>query len=325
MDKLVSVIVPAFNREKTIKRCLESILGQSYRRLELIVIDDGSRDRTGAICDSYERKDSRVKAFHNTNSGVSYSRNYGMKQAAGDYVLFVDSDDYINQSYIKNLVEKAENEGLAVVVSSLMMKTDGKEERFDMNNYGADGAIIHDYYALQKFMGGVCGKLYRRQLIQEKHLQFHEDMTYSEDRVFNIEYYSYLEHYGIASDSTYICDYEPDQSVVHLSFEKTRKSFISEIEKIKKEKAFLLSRQIQRSDEVISDAIASALSTFCTIKGEDNTYHSFCERVKKVREAAGSIEFAATWKRRLVKSCYNNGFLYPIYVYYRHKQKRSMG
>lgn len=169
------------------------------------------------------------------------------------------------------------------------------------------------------------GKLYCRQLIQEKHLQFHEDMTYSEDRVFNIEYYSYLEHYGIASDSTYICDYEPDQSVVHLSFEKTRKSFISEIEKIKKEKAFLLFRQIQRSDEVVSDAIASALSTFCVIKGEDNTYHSFCERVKDVREAAGSIEFAATWKRRLVKSCYNNGFLYPIYVYYRHKQKRSMG
>lgn len=178
---------------------------------------------------------------------------------------------------------------------------------------------------LSKNLWGGCGKLYCRQLIQEKHLQFHEDMTYSEDRVFNIEYYGYLKHYGIASDSTYTCDYVPDQSVIHLSFVKDRKSFISEIEKIKKEKEFLLSRQIQRSDEVISDAIASTLSTFCAIKGEDNTYHSFCERVKKVREAAGSIEFAATWKRRLVKSCYNNGFLYPIYVYYRHKQKRSMG
>lgn len=64
-----------------------------------------------------------------------------------------------------------------------------------------------------------------------KHLQFHEDMTYSEDRVFNIEYYGYLKHYGIASDSTYTCDYVPDQSVIHLSFVKDRKSFISEIEK----------------------------------------------------------------------------------------------
>lgn len=325
MDKLVSVIVPAFNREKTIKRCLESILGQSYRSLELIVIDDGSHDRTGAMCDSYEKKDSRVMVFHNENRGVSYSRNEGIRHASGKYLVFVDSDDYINRSYLENLVKKAENEELALVVGSLVMKTEGKEERFDMNNFGADGAIIHDYYALQKFMGGVWGKLYCRQLIQENHLQFHEDMTYSEDRVFNIEYYSYLEHYGIASDSTYICDYEPDQSVVHLSFEKTRKSFISEIEKIKKEKAFLFFRQIQRSDEVVSDAIASALSTFCVIKGEDNTYHSFCERVKDVREAAGSIEFAATWKRRLVKSCYNNGFLYPIYVYYCHKQKQSMG
>lgn len=321
MDKLVSVIVPAFNREKTIKRCLESILGQTYRSLELIVIDDGSRDETGAICDSYERKDSRVKVFHNTNHGVSYSRNYGIRQSAGDYILFVDSDDYINQSYIKHLVEKAENEGLALVVGSLVMKTDGKEERFDMNNYGADGSIIHDYYALQKFMGGVWGKLYCRQLIQEGHLQFHEDMTYSEDRVFNIEYYSRLKRYGIASKSTYICDYAPDQSVIHLSFEKNRKSFISEIEKIKKEKAFLLSRQIQRSDEVMSDAIASALGTFCAIKGEANSYHSFCRRVDDVRDAAGTIKFAVTWKRRLVKLCYNNGFLYPIYVYYCHKQK----
>ena len=71
---------------------------------------------------------------------------------------------------------------------------------------------------LSKNLWGGCGKLYCRQLIQEKHLQFHEDMTYSEDRVFNIEYYGYLKHYGIASDSTYTCDYVPDQSVIHLSF-----------------------------------------------------------------------------------------------------------
>lgn len=89
MDKLVSVIVPAFNREKTIKRCLESILGQSYRSLELIVIDDGSHDRTGAMCDSYEKKDSRVMVFHNENRGVSYSRNEGIRHASGKYLVLL--------------------------------------------------------------------------------------------------------------------------------------------------------------------------------------------------------------------------------------------
>lgn len=325
MDKLVSVIVPAFNREKTIKRCLDSIIEQSYRCLELIVIDDGSHDKTGAICDFYGQNDSRVKVFHNKNHGVSYSRNYGVEHATGKYVIFVDSDDYINKSYLEHLVKRAEKERLELVVSSLVMKRGGEEKSFDMNNYEANGSIVHDYYALQKFMGGVCGKLYCRQLIKDKHLRFVEDMVYSEDRLFNIEYYSYLKYYGIASEAIYTCDYELDQSVIHLTSAITNKSFLSEIVKLKKEKAFLSCMQIQWSDEIISDTIISTLRTFCIIKGENNNYHSFCQRVKEIRDAAGIIRIGTTWKRKLVKLCYNNEFLYPIYVYYYHKQQKSMG
>lgn len=323
--KLVSVIVPVFNREKTIERCLDSILAQSYENLELILIDDGSQDRTGPICDLYEKKDSRVIVFHNENHGVSYSRNYGIRHAHGDYLIFVDSDDYINQSYLECLVEKAENEKLALVVGSLVMRTAGKEEKFDMNNYGADGTIVHDYYALQKFMGGVCGKLYHCSLIKDKRIEFDKNLTYSEDRIFNIEYYSHLNHYGISSAAVYTCDYVPAQSVIHLSFARTRNSFLSELEKIKIENEFLSLKHIQRSHEVMSDAIASAMGAFCFIKGEDNSYHSFCQKVKEIRDAAGTMKFGVTWKRRLVRLCYNNGFLYPIYVYYCHKQKQSRG
>lgn len=153
--KLVSVIVPVFNRDNTIERCLDSILAQSYENLELILIDDGSQDRTGPICDLYEKKDSRVIVFHNENHGVSYSRNYGIRHAHGDYLIFVDSDDYINQSYLKCLVEKAENEKLALVVGSLVMKTAGKEEKFDMNNYGADGTIVMIITLSKNLWGGM--------------------------------------------------------------------------------------------------------------------------------------------------------------------------
>lgn len=324
MDKLVSVIVPVFNRKNTIKRCLDSILTQSYKNLELIVINDGSHDRTGTICDLYEKMDTRVIVFHNENHGVSYSRNYGIRHANGNYLIFVDSDDYINQAYLECLVEKAENEQLVLVVGSLVMKTTGREETFDMSNYEADSTIAHDYYALQKFMGGVCGKLYRCDLIKDWQIKFNENLTYSEDRIFNIEYYSHLNRYGISSAAVYTCDYVPAQSVIHLSFARTRNSFLSEIEKIKIENEFLSLKKIQRSHEVMSDAIASAMGNFCFIKGEDNSYHSFCQRVKEIRNASGAIKFGATWKRRLVKLCYNNGLLYPIYVYYCHKQKQSM-
>ena len=110
MNKLVSVIVPVFNREKTIRRCIDSILTQTHGDLELILVDDGSQDGTGLICDHYGRVDSRVRVFHNINHGVSYSRNYGLDHATGEYVIFVDSDDYINTSYIEHLLEKTENE-----------------------------------------------------------------------------------------------------------------------------------------------------------------------------------------------------------------------
>lgn len=154
MNKLVSVIVPAFNREKTIRRCIDSILTQTHGDLELILVDDGSQDGTGLICDYYGRVDSRVRVFHNINHGVSYSRNYGLDHATGEYVIFVDSDDYINTSYIEHLLEKTENGKLALVVGSLVVKTEGKEEKYNMNEYCQNGTIYNDYYALQKISGG---------------------------------------------------------------------------------------------------------------------------------------------------------------------------
>lgn len=140
MNKLVSVIVLVFNREKTIRRCIDSILTQTHGDLELILVDDGSQDGTGLICDHYGRVDSRVRVFHNINHGVSYSRNYGLDHATGEYVIFVDSADYINTSYIEHLLEK----------------TEGKEEKYNMNAYCLNGTIYNDYYAPAENFGRVC-------------------------------------------------------------------------------------------------------------------------------------------------------------------------
>lgn len=156
MNKLVSVIVLVFNREKTIRRCIDSILTQTNGDLELILVDDGSQDGTGLICDHYGRVDSRVRVFHNINHGVSYSRNYGLDHATGEYVIFVDSDDYINTSYIEHLLEKTENGELTLVVGSLVVKTEGKEEKYNMNAYCSNGTIYNDYYAPAENFGRVC-------------------------------------------------------------------------------------------------------------------------------------------------------------------------
>ena len=99
---LISIIVPIYNSESTLKRCVDSILAQTYQNFELLLIDDGSKDCSGEICKEYAQKDSRVKVFHKENGGVSSARNLGLDNARGEWVTFVDSDDWIDVYSIEN-------------------------------------------------------------------------------------------------------------------------------------------------------------------------------------------------------------------------------
>lgn len=96
MNNLLSVIIPVFKAEKSLCKCIDSIIRQSYKNLEIILIDDGSPDNCPAICDDYARKDNRIKVIHKQNEGVSCARNTGLENASGEYIAFVDSDDYID-------------------------------------------------------------------------------------------------------------------------------------------------------------------------------------------------------------------------------------
>ena len=107
MAPTVSIIVPVYNAEKTIGRCIDSILGQQYTDFELLLVDDGSKDGSGAICDSYALADSRVQVIHKENTGVSDTRNIGISRAAGVSLQFLDSDDWITPDATKPLVETA--------------------------------------------------------------------------------------------------------------------------------------------------------------------------------------------------------------------------
>src|SRR4051812_34034895 len=107
MDPKISIIVPVFNVEKYIHDCLESILNQSFIDFELILVNDGSSDRSGVICDEYSKKDNRITVIHKENGGQSTARNRGIDLAKGDYIGFIDSDDWIDHDMYKVLYEKA--------------------------------------------------------------------------------------------------------------------------------------------------------------------------------------------------------------------------
>lgn len=121
---MVSVIVPVFRVEKYLHQCVDSILNQTYKDLEIILVDDGSDDNCGRIIDEYEKKDSRVQAFHKPNGGLSSARNYGIDRAHGEYLMFVDSDDYIEPDMVKTLVSNLQKSDTDISVCEYNIVTE---------------------------------------------------------------------------------------------------------------------------------------------------------------------------------------------------------
>lgn len=187
---MVSIIIPVYNVQDYLKRCMESILSQTYRDIEIILIDDGSTDNSGSICDYYMNLDSRVKSIHKDNGGVSSARNAGIEVANGEYVMFVDPDDYISNEMINNMVDKMNQESVDLVECSY--------SKFHENNQHLvikkeRTGLIDTITALRYFLnwnGSVSafcwGKLYRGHIL--KKMCFNQQLVVGEDALFVFDY-----------------------------------------------------------------------------------------------------------------------------------------
>ncbi|MBQ5852329.1 MAG: glycosyltransferase family 2 protein, partial [Lachnospiraceae bacterium] len=101
---MISIVVPVYNVEKYLERCVDSLINQTYENIEILLIDDGSKDNSGQMCDEYANKDSRITVYHKENGGLSDARNYGMDRAKGEYIIFIDSDDYVEPNMMEFLI-----------------------------------------------------------------------------------------------------------------------------------------------------------------------------------------------------------------------------
>ena len=191
---IISVIVPVYNTERVLEKCVDSILGQSFLDFELILVDDGSTDGSPAICDRYAEVDNRVKVIHLTNGGVSRARNVGMDAATGEYISFVDSDDWIDVRYLEKLYECVEKSGIRpdLVTSGIYRwKGDSIIESSgipDRKNRIYSFNIEQDLLAQieESVITLVTSKLYRRESLIRNGMRLDEKMHYAEDRDFNV-------------------------------------------------------------------------------------------------------------------------------------------
>lgn len=188
---MISIIVPVFKAERTISRCIDSVIAQKYQDWELILVDDGSPDNSREICNYYALNDSRIQVFHQSNKGVSSARNMGLSLSKGDSICFVDSDDYVGPLYLFEMAEAAKCNNSEIVIQGLS-EVDNNGNIINDEHFDSQCILVEDVYdslldQLLRHNGPYC-KLFRLSIIKEFHLQFPEHLCYGEDRIFYCEY-----------------------------------------------------------------------------------------------------------------------------------------
>lgn len=193
---MISVIVPVYNVETVLRYCLDSILSQSYCDFELILIDDGSTDSSGKICDEYAHKDNRILVRHIENQGVSHARNLGIEIASGEFILFIDSDDFVESTYLEELIHLHQNNPECDNIWCGFQTVDSYENptatQSVVYSFGEPVTITSRKNIMtlhEKWLdaGPVC-KLYNRRIIVENHIRFDTNISLGEDLLFNFQY-----------------------------------------------------------------------------------------------------------------------------------------
>lgn len=212
-NQLVSIVIPIYNVERYLQTCLDSLLLQTYTRWEALLVDDRSSDNSGNICDAYAARDGRFRVFHIPNGGVSHARNVALNHAKGEWVTFIDGDDYVANNYIETLVQPMVlGENIDLVHTGFIhvdeSGTEGIEEKFKPY-VGNDMAQF-----LNVFHGEVFSKLYKRSIIEEVKLRFDTQVKVFEDLLFTFDYMAYATYYALSDATSYYYRQRSDSATV---------------------------------------------------------------------------------------------------------------
>lgn len=220
---LISIIVPMFNCEKKIERCVVSLMNQTLKNIEILLINDGSNDKTQQILSELKKKDNRIRVINKVNTGVSDTRNVGIKNSKGTYIGFVDIDDYVNKTMFERLYEaiSLDNIDLSICRYTKVNNNQECEELWDdklltgnikknftlaMIASGSEEEFNND----NVIMGSVWRCLYRKSIIEENNILFREKISYAEDLIFNIEYMCKSNLMNIVNESLYFYEISTD-------------------------------------------------------------------------------------------------------------------
>lgn len=272
LNPKISIIIPVYNSEQYLNKCLDSILNQNYKNFEVVLINDGSKDRSGQICDEYASRDSRFNVYHIENGGVSNARNLGLSIVQGDYVTFVDSDDYVEQDFLFVLSTYAEKNfdiiqtGLSFFDENTSLISIEKlpNQVFDLKSNKLDAFNL----ATVRLITSPCCKLYIRNIIMDNNLRFDTAKSYGEDRDFNIRYLQYVQHAvalsyvgyhyrkGIATSLSQDKDYEK-LFMIDLDYWQKLHDFLQKKNCLKEAESYLATRLYHFCNDRLTQIISN--------------------------------------------------------------------
>lgn len=211
---IISIIVPVYKVEQFLPKCIESILSQTYSDWELLLIDDGSPDDSGRICDEYALKDPRIRVLHKENGGVSSARNLGLDNACGEYVTFVDSDDWLSNDSLQVCIDEIEKNNLEALQFGFFYVTDDIEiPRVKTATMLLNG---EQYIQADSFNVCVGGGIYKRDIIEEHQLRFPKELKLAEDQFFVLSFFKHTHRIKYLDRAMYYYLQHPN-SAVHTS------------------------------------------------------------------------------------------------------------
>lgn len=190
---LISIIVPVYNTERYLSRCIDSILNQSFKDFELLLIDDGSKDGSGTICDEYASKEKRVHVWHQVNQGVSAARNVGLKHVQGEWIYFPDSDDVLIPNAFEMMMEMVSVNIDYVICGYEVYDEEGKctyaIATRKLGVMSREDALMEMFWPTDyRYQGYLWNKLFRASVVRDNHLSFVQGIKFNEDRLLNVEY-----------------------------------------------------------------------------------------------------------------------------------------
>lgn len=213
VQPVISIIVPCYNVEPFLHKCLDSILEQSFTLFEILLINDGSTDDSGIICDYYARKDTRIRVFHQKNSGVSTARNIGIFNARGLYSIHIDADDWIESNMLERMYNAIQATNSDILFVDIYKNNVDKETQIIQEPPSSNIECIH-YLLNGKLIGSMCNKLIRHEMYTKFNISFPENINYCEDTITIIQLLLHTDKISYLSEAFYHYIYNPSSITV---------------------------------------------------------------------------------------------------------------